>query len=69
MRFKYLTHGWNMLIPVITLIILLFLNVTPNLPLFAAFLPANALDEKSFGDKMFRVGDKVMQIKNNYQMV
>ena len=27
-----------------------------------------ALDEKSFGDKMFRVGDKVMQIKNNYQM-
>ncbi len=25
-------------------------------------------DEKEFGDKLFRVGDKVMQIKNNYQL-
>lgn len=40
-----------------------------NRELQAALNPATpALDEKSFGDKMFRVGDKVMQIKNNYQM-
>ncbi|MDR1134803.1 MAG: AAA family ATPase [Clostridiales Family XIII bacterium] len=28
--------------------------------------PSERLAEKAFGDKIFRVGDKVMQIKNNY---
>lgn len=30
--------------------------------------PAPSKEEKEFGDKLFRVGDKVMQIKNNYQL-
>ncbi len=30
--------------------------------------PCAELEEKQFGDRMFREGDKVMQIKNNYQM-
>ena len=31
--------------------------------------PADAKkEEKEYGDKLFRVGDKVMQIKNNYQL-
>lgn len=30
--------------------------------------PSEELEEKTFGDRLFRVGDKVMQIKNNYQM-
>ncbi|MDR0424700.1 MAG: AAA family ATPase [Clostridiales Family XIII bacterium] len=30
--------------------------------------PSDKLAEKAFGDKLFRVGDKVMQIKNNYQL-
>jgi exodeoxyribonuclease V alpha subunit len=30
--------------------------------------PNSALEEKTFGDRIFREGDKVMQIKNNYQM-
>lgn len=30
--------------------------------------PNGSLEEKTFGDKVFREGDKVMQIKNNYQM-
>lgn len=30
--------------------------------------PAADKEEKKYGDKLFRVGDKVMQIKNNYQL-
>lgn len=30
--------------------------------------PSQAKAEKEYGDKKFRVGDKVMQIKNNYQL-
>lgn len=30
--------------------------------------PDNRKAEKEYGDKVFRVGDKVMQIKNNYQL-
>lgn len=30
--------------------------------------PAPGKAEKEFGDKIFRIGDKVMQIKNNYQL-
>lgn len=30
--------------------------------------PAEGQEEKVFGDRIFREGDKVMQIKNNYQM-
>ena len=30
--------------------------------------PCAELEEKQFGDRIFREGDKVMQIKNNYQM-
>ena len=30
--------------------------------------PNKSLEEKVFGDKTFREGDKVMQIKNNYQL-
>ncbi|MFV0528669.1 MAG: ATP-dependent RecD-like DNA helicase [Lachnospiraceae bacterium] len=30
--------------------------------------PQDTKREKEYGDKIFRVGDKVMQIKNNYQM-
>lgn len=30
--------------------------------------PSPAKAEKEYGDKLFRVGDKVMQIKNNYQL-
>ena len=30
--------------------------------------PNSSLEEKTFGDRTFREGDKVMQIKNNYQM-
>lgn len=30
--------------------------------------PCESLEEKTFGDRTFREGDKVMQIKNNYQM-
>lgn len=30
--------------------------------------PGAGIEEKSFGDRIFREGDKVMQIKNNYQM-
>ena len=30
--------------------------------------PAQNKAEKEFGEKKFRVGDKVMQIKNNYQL-
>ncbi len=30
--------------------------------------PSAELEEKQFGDRIFREGDKVMQIKNNYQM-
>lgn len=30
--------------------------------------PAQNKEEKEFGEKKFRVGDKVMQIKNNYQL-
>ena len=30
--------------------------------------PAEALEEKKFADKLFRENDKVMQIKNNYQL-
>lgn len=29
--------------------------------------PSEGKEEKKYGDKLFRVGDKVMQIKNNYQ--
>ena len=31
-------------------------------------LPAADLEEKTFGERTFREGDKVMQIKNNYQL-
>ena len=31
-------------------------------------LPSPDLEEKSFGDRILREGDKVMQIKNNYQL-
>jgi exodeoxyribonuclease V alpha subunit len=30
--------------------------------------PAKGKEEKEYGDKKFRVGDKVMQIRNNYQL-
>lgn len=30
--------------------------------------PDKSKEEKQYGDKLFRVGDKVMQIKNNYQL-
>ena len=30
--------------------------------------PSEEKDEKRFGERVFRVGDKVMQIKNNYQI-
>lgn len=30
--------------------------------------PADDLEEKQIGDRLFREGDKVMQIRNNYQM-
>lgn len=30
--------------------------------------PSKELEEKSFGERTFREGDKVMQIKNNYQL-
>ena len=30
--------------------------------------PDEKKEEKEYGDKLFRVGDKVMQIKNNYQL-
>ena len=30
--------------------------------------PDKSKEEKEYGDKLFRVGDKVMQIKNNYQL-
>lgn len=30
--------------------------------------PDNTKVEKEYGDKIFRVGDKVMQVKNNYQL-
>ena len=30
--------------------------------------PNEALEEKTFGDRTFREGDKVMQIRNNYQL-
>ena len=30
--------------------------------------PAKNKEEKEYGDRIFRVGDKVMQIKNNYQL-
>jgi len=30
--------------------------------------PAQGIEEKAFGDRIFREGDKVMQIRNNYQM-
>ena len=30
--------------------------------------PSEELPEKTFGDRIFRAGDKVMQIRNNYQM-
>ena len=30
--------------------------------------PSPDLEEKSFGDRILREGDKVMQIKNNYQL-
>lgn len=30
--------------------------------------PSNNKAEKGYGDRIFRVGDKVMQIKNNYQL-
>lgn len=30
--------------------------------------PQSGLEEKSFGERLFREGDKVMQIKNNYQL-
>ncbi|MGI6721619.1 MAG: ATP-dependent RecD-like DNA helicase [Anaerovoracaceae bacterium] len=30
--------------------------------------PSEAREEKTYGDKLFREGDKVMQIRNNYQM-
>jgi exodeoxyribonuclease V alpha subunit len=30
--------------------------------------PSSGLVEKTFGDRIFREGDKVMQIKNNYQL-
>ena len=30
--------------------------------------PDKKKEEKEYGDKLFRVGDKVMQIKNNYQL-
>ncbi len=30
--------------------------------------PNKSLEEKTFGDRTFREGDKVMQIRNNYQM-
>lgn len=30
--------------------------------------PGAGIEEKSFGDRIFREGDKVMQIRNNYQM-
>lgn len=30
--------------------------------------PSESLEEKKYGDKVFRVGDKVMQIKNNYRI-
>ena len=39
-------------------------------PLLQKYLNPPSLDksEKEYGDTIFRVGDKVMQIKNNYQM-
>ena len=30
--------------------------------------PAPSKAEKEYGDRKFRVGDKVMQIRNNYQL-
>ena len=30
--------------------------------------PCESLEEKTFGDRIFREGDKVMQIKNNYEL-
>lgn len=30
--------------------------------------PCESLEEKTFGDRVFREGDKVMQIKNNYEL-
>ena len=30
--------------------------------------PSEGLAEQKYGDKVFRVGDKVMQVKNNYEM-
>lgn len=30
--------------------------------------PDKSKEEKEYGDKLFRIGDKVMQIKNNYQL-
>ncbi len=30
--------------------------------------PGEGIPEKKFGDRIFRVGDKVMQIRNNYQL-
>ena len=30
--------------------------------------PDRKKEEKEYGNKKFRVGDKVMQIKNNYQL-
>ena len=31
--------------------------------------PSPDLEEKKYGDKIFREGDKIMQIRNNYQLL
>ncbi len=44
-------------------------SINLNKELQAALNPPRAdLDEKKYGDKIFRVGDKVMQIRNNYEL-
>lgn len=44
-------------------------SINLNKELQAVLNPPNkSLEEKTFGERTFREGDKVMQIKNNYQM-
>lgn len=44
-------------------------SINLNKELQEVLNPLNkSLEEKTFGDRIFREGDKVMQIKNNYQM-
>lgn len=45
-------------------------SINLNKKLQEVYNPAcSELEERKFGDRVFREGDKVMQIKNNYQMV